>query len=398
MKRILFVDDERNILDGIRRMLHSSRNRWELAFANSGAEALQLCEKLPFDVVISDLRMPEMDGAELLERVQDLYPATARIILSGYSDRLLSARATPVAYRVLNKPCDSTELCHTIENVCALQDVFGDPALRRVVGAIGALPSMSNAYVALNQALRDPSATIASIARIVEQDVAMTAKILQVVNSGFFGFGHNATSLDHAVSYLGLDTIRTLALYSDTFRLFVPDRRIPHSFWQGMQRHSQFTAIVAASLPLTREVRETALVAALLHDIGTLVLASRMPEEFSKVLQTMSDRALTQAQAEEVVLGVTHAEIGAYLLGLWGINQTAVEAIAHHHRPTRVTHSGMDTTVAVYLANLLAHEIDSRPDDPDGECLSEIDRQELEALGLLGQYPELRSRVIAALD
>jgi CheY-like chemotaxis protein len=213
VKKILFVDDEKNVLDGIRRMLHPQRSHWEMTFVVGGDAALQVCAEVAFDVVVSDLRMPGMDGAELLGKIRDRYPGAARIVLSGYSDAALTARAVPVAHRVLAKPCDPIQLRHTIDRVCALQDVLCTPALRELVGTLGELPSLSSTYMALENVLRRPDAPIADIARIIEQDVAMTAKVLQIVNSGFFGLSRIVPSLEFAVSYLGLETIRMLVLY-----------------------------------------------------------------------------------------------------------------------------------------------------------------------------------------
>ena len=162
MKRILFVDDDNNILDGIRRMLHADRNRWDMQFAIGGEAALRACEAARFDVVISDMMMPGMDGATLLGHIRDRYPSTARLILSGYSEQRLATRAVAVAYRVLSKPCNGPELHATIERVCTLQDIFCTPEIRRIIGTIGELPSLSRTYTALDQAVHDPSASLAA--------------------------------------------------------------------------------------------------------------------------------------------------------------------------------------------------------------------------------------------
>ena len=397
MKRILFVDDEKNILDGVRRMLHAARNRWEMEFVTSGEAALLALKERAFDVVVTDLRMPGMDGAELLGHIREQFPGTARIVLSGYSEPALAARAAPVAYRVLGKPCNAKELAATIERVCTLQDLLCTPALRQIIGTITELPSWESAYAALSAALRNPATPIADVVEIIQQDVAMSAKILQLVNNGFFGLPQKAGTVAHAVNYLGLDKIRTLALYSETFRIFVPDARIPDSFGRTTQRHSQRTAIIAGALPLPKEVREATFVAGLLHDVGELVLASTMPDTFCAVLAKMNDQGCTQTEAEEELLGISHAEIGAYLLGLWGINDMVVEAVAHHHRPTRVTHTALDCSGAVYLANLLAEELDIHPNDPQGEELRTADRRELETLGVLQQYSSFRASALEAL-
>lgn len=400
MKRVLFVDDEKNVLDGIRRMLYSSRDRWELEFAASGAAALALCEERHFDVVVSDLRMPGMDGAELLGHIRRRYPATARVILSGYSEAALTARAVSVAYRVLTKPCNANELKETLDRLCTLQDVLCTPALRKVVGEVGELPTLSRTYEALSSALAAPSPDTRIISGIIEQDVAMSAKVLQLVNSGFFGLTNRVTNLTHAVNYLGMETLRTLVLYSDTFKAFPPGKGIPQQFYDRLHEHSLRTARIAAALPvkLDSRSRELAITAGLLHDIGSLVLAAAVPGDLLAVFARMAEQGISQAEAEEQIFGISHAEIGAYLLGLWGIDHVIIEAIAHHHQPERVKHNELDCTGAVFLADLLSHEITEHPEDNAGNSLSDANKSHLQALGMEFAYPEYRASASAALQ
>lgn len=396
MKRILFVDDDIKILDGIRRMLHGDRNRWDMQFADGGEAALQACEAGSFDVVISDMRMPGMDGATLLGHIRDRFPNSARIVLSGYAEMALATRAVSVAHRFLAKPCNASDLRSTIERMCTLQDLVGSPEIRKIVGTVGELPSLSSTFTRLTHAVKDPNASIAFVAEIIEGDVAMSAKVLQLVNSAFFGLSQHVTSLSNAVSFLGMETIKNLALTSEAFRVFVPDRRVPQTVCDSIQRHALSTAAIAAVLPLDRKMRDTAVVAALLHDIGGLFLASKMPEMYCSVLSRASERGCRPFEAEEELLGTSHAEIGAYLLGLWGIPNLAVEAIAHHHHPTRISHSDLDCTAAVYLADLLAHELEGRLPDSGAHELEEEDRVCLEALGLMPRLREFRE--VAALS
>ena len=397
VKRILFVDDEKNILDGIRRMLHADRSRWHMEFAVGGDAGLRACQAHGFDVVISDMRMPGMDGATFLARVRDLYPGTARLILSGFADVSLTTRAADVAYRVLSKPCTRLELGAAIERVCALQDLFCTPDIRRVIGMIGALPSPSSTYFALAEAVEDPTSSLERVSAIIEKDVAMSAKVLQLVNSGFFGLAYPVNNLLSAVACLGMDTIKYLALATQTFTIFVPDKRVPPSFCEDIQRHSYLTAAIAGSLPLPRKERASAVLAALLHDIGYLVLASKMPDQLCAVLSLMKECGCEGFAAEEELLGTSHAEIGAYLLGLWGINSVVVEAIANHHHPTRISHKGLDTSGALYVANLLAHELGLHPNDTQAGQLSDAHRYTLKSLELLDNYATFREHAAEIL-
>ncbi len=390
MKRILFVDDESKILDGIRRMLRADRERWDMQFAVGGEAALQAFEAAPFDVIVSDMRMPGMDGATLLSHIRDRFPGTARIVLSGYSEGGMATRAIPVAHRFLTKPCDGVELQVTIERVCILQDLLSSAELRHMVGSIGELPSLSGTYHALLEALKDTNASIRDVAKIIEQDMGMSAKVLQLVNSAFFGLAQTVTSLQNAAAYLGMDTLKNLALATETFRMFVPDARIPPSICESLQQHAHRTATIARKLPQPPKTLDVTVVSALLHDVGRLILASKMPDKFCAVLARAQERGCEEFEAEEELLGISHAELGAYLLGLWGFPPLAVEAIAHHHRPTRIPHSGFDSSVALYVADVLEHEIEVHPEDATGTQLSEPVRTCLEKLGILGRLAEFR--------
>jgi HD-like signal output (HDOD) protein/CheY-like chemotaxis protein len=391
MKRILFVDDERNVLDGIRRMMHGDRGHWEMKYAVGGEEALRAFDGGDgFDVIVSDMLMPGVNGVELLQTVRERYPNTARLILSGYAENALAAKAATVAHQLVSKPCVASDLRAVIERVCTLQDVLRTPELRAVVSKIDKLPSLSETYIALTRVLENPSVCIRKVARIIESDIAMSAKILQLVNGAFFGPAQKVTQIEPAIEYLGLDTIRNLALTSEVFTVFKPDRRFPSALFTEMQAHSRWSAAIVNTFDLQRNDRDVAAVSSLLHDIGHLILAAKMPDCFSQIQERVAREHCRTFEAEEQLLGVSHAEIGAYLLGLWGIDDHVVEAIAHHHHPTRFVHAKLDPTVAVYLADLLTHEIEEHPGDPNGQQLIEAERAELRTLGVMDRYASLR--------
>ncbi len=390
MKRILFVDDEPNILEGIRRMLYADRDRWEMEFATGGAAALQACEHQRFDVVVSDMRMPKMDGAAFLTELRDRHPGIARIVLSGHCESEAATRIAPIAHRFLAKPCSSADLLAAIEGVCALQDTLSGPRIREVIGSIGQLPPLSATYASLTKALTNPETPISKVAAIIERDMALTAKVLQLVNSAFFGLAQEVTSLSSAVSRLGMDTIKNLVLVAETFKAFLPDKRIPPSTHESLQRHAHCVASIAGKLPVDRKIRDVTILAGLLHDIGRLIFASNLPDQFCKILALSRQRDCEIYEAEEELLGTSHAEVGAYLLGLWGIPHLAVEAIAHHHRPTRIAHSGFDPCTALYVADLLAGE-SSGNSDSKVRPLRDADRECLESLGIMGRMEEFRA-------
>ena len=218
MKRILFVDDESRVLDGLKRSLRSKRDVWEIAFAASGTAAIEELQRGQFDVVVSDMRMPNMDGAEFLHRVAAIQPQAARIVLSGQMEEDAATRAATVAHRFLNKPCEPAALEAAIARTLDLRDLLGSEELRLCVGGMVTLPSLPTACVALNRVLGDKNRSIADVSAIVEADVGMAAKVLQLVNSAFFGASRRVSDVQQAVSYLGMNTIRNLVMVQSLFR------------------------------------------------------------------------------------------------------------------------------------------------------------------------------------
>ncbi|THB78968.1 MAG: response regulator, partial [Desulfobulbaceae bacterium] len=186
-KAIMFVDDEPNILSGIKRMLRSMRKEYSFYFAESGKEALGMMEDDPVDVVVSDMRMPGMDGAEFLTEVQSKFPLAIRIMLTGQADEESILRTVNVVHQFLAKPCEPDNLKDVLARAGVLHDIMANSDLKELVSSIGSLPSLPSVYSQLQEALKDPEVTADQVAEIIEKDIAMTAKLLQLVNSSFFG-------------------------------------------------------------------------------------------------------------------------------------------------------------------------------------------------------------------
>lgn len=391
MKRILFVDDEPRVLEGLQRLLRPQRHQWEMAFATSGTAALDLLAERPFDVIVSDMRMPGMDGATLLRHVQARYPQMVRIILSGYSELESSLRSLPVAHQFLSKPCEPQLLREVIERACALQELLGDATLRAAVAQLGELPVQPQTYSALIRALEDPDVAMEDVARIVEQDIAMSAKCLQLVNSAFFGLPRRVSTIPQAVRLLGLNMLKALVFTVEVFRTFElpPDAVV--AGLEELQAHSLIAARLAARLVPDPGRGDDAFMAALLHDVGKLILATRSADGtfptagWSAAVTYAAEAGVPLVEAEQARLGVTHAEVGAYLLGLWGLPQTILEAVAFHHRPGRVSQRTFDVLGAVHVADYLACEaLGLAP----GSCSSGVDERYLEALGVRDRWPQ----------
>jgi putative nucleotidyltransferase with HDIG domain len=362
MRRVLFVDDEPRVLDGLQRMLRSQRSRWEMVFAPGGEAALRELERASFDVVVTDMRMPGVDGSALLHAVAARSPDTVRIVLSGQTEFEVALRVLPIAHQFLMKPCEARSLEQAIEQSCRLRDLLRSDAMRKVVGGIAVIPVVPAVYAKLVEAVDDASSSLATIAKIVEQDGALASKVLQSVNSSFFGVGRRINSIAQAVSLLGVRLLRSLVLSQEILR---PLATAPNGLGfdpDAEHDHALQVARIARRLAVTPAGAEEAAIAGLLHDVGKLLLYAYLPEQARAAIDLAAAKAIPRHDAEREILGVSHAEVGAYLLGLWGLPHTVVEAVAYHHSGEQIKHQPLGPATAVYLANL-AVNTGNAPDD-----------------------------------
>ncbi|MGC4068939.1 MAG: response regulator [Polyangiaceae bacterium] len=371
-RRILFVDDDQAILDGLRNRLRRKRDLWDMHFALGGQEALGMLANIPFDVIVTDMRMPGMDGATLLKEVQVRYPDVVRIVLSGHAEFEAALRAVPVAHQFLAKPCDPGILENVVERACQLQKLVSDAAVRAIVGRVSGLPAMPHVYSTLRRMLLDEHCTMSDIAGVIKQDTGISAKLLQLVNSAFFRLSRPLCRIEEVVGYLGLDAINRLVLAGELFdgRGEPPEVR---ALLHDLQRHSVVTATIASQLMTDKHQQEDAFIAALLHDVGHMLLAVHLPEQHRTAVRLAETHHQTLHDAEVALFGVSHAEVGGYLLGIWGLPYFIVEAVANHHEPSRVGEANFGVLGAVHVSNVLAHVLlDDANRQPDWRFLERV--------------------------
>jgi HD-like signal output (HDOD) protein len=354
LTRILFVDDEPRVLDGLRRTLRPHRERWDMSFATGGRAALDELSRNAFDVLVTDMRMPDVDGLALLTAARDQWPGMVRIVLSGYMDMEAAIRSTSVAHQFLAKPCDPAELEDVIARTRRLTGLLADETLRTAVGEIGHLAASPAVYTRLERVIADPSAGTAEVATVIEHDVSLTAKMLQLVNSSFFGLPRRVNTVEHAVAFLGSNVIRALVLSHELAVLADARPLAPGFSIADHQLHSLRVAGLARRIVGRGPMADDAFLAGVLHDVGELVLAAQRPEWFRAHRARSAERGILPHDAEVELYGVSHAEVGAYLVGLWGLPFGIVEAIAHHHVPGRAgERPALDVLAAVHIAECL---------------------------------------------
>jgi HD-like signal output (HDOD) protein len=393
--RILFVDDEPKILRSLERVMRSRSRDWSFCFAEGGAAALDALSSGPFDVLVTDMRMPGVDGLALLQHVRERYPQMMRVVLSGYTEREETLRAASLAHQFLRKPCDPESLEGAIRRLIELQRLLTHPEVRATLSKLDGLPSLPSLCQELEDRIASPKVEPREIVSLIERDIGMQAKLLQVVNSPLFGVSRRVTSLLEAVHLLGLSAMRELVLVAKAFKSFTPPSPPPDFSLEEFHRHSLLVGSVASALLPDPRLASEAFAAGTLHDVGQLVLAHHLPERLSEDLRQAKRSGRSLYEVEISRDAATHAALGGALFSLWGLPYPLVEAVARHHDASVVRHSEFGILDAVYIARMLVDEVEA------GIKLIERDTPYLDRLGATERVPRwrelARSRGEAAL-
>jgi len=385
-RKILFVDDDQYVLNGLERMLWSMRGQWDMRFARSGQEALNLVEEGPVEVIVSDIHMPGMDGDRLLTLMAEKHPRTVRIILSGRSGPETAVQTALPAHQYLSKPCSPERLKSAIDRALKIRDLVEDDSVQAMVARIGSLPALPELYRQVTGELSATHPSLKRIGKIISQDQGMCTKLLNLVNSPFFGFSRHVSSPEHAVTLLGVNILRALLLSLHVFSLHDLSR-IPgfsvNNFWEHSLTTGKLAEKVGRMEGLSAQEADDCYMGGLLHDVGKLLLAGQLPVQYRTVLEKVRRDNLSLHGVELEILGTTHAEIGAHLTGLWGLADPVVEAVAFHHAPS-VPFKGFRALTAVHVANILERKyFIVNP----GYTTPDFDIQYLEDLSLAHRLP-----------
>lgn len=376
MRRVLVVDDEQRLLDGLAVSLRRYRARWALTFACGGKVALEiLAAEPPFEVVVTDCRMPGVDGEAVLREVQKRHPDTVRLMLSGESEEDQVLRVANVVHQFLAKPCDSSVLFDTVERTCVLRDLVAAPEVRALITQAGRLPALPDTYARLSEVLARPNASVADVARLIERDPALSAKLLQLVNSAFFGLPQRVSRILPAASFLGLETIRAVTLSLEVLGAFAneapPELVSRLSSTDGLR-----AAAIARSLAPRGPVADVAFTACMLRDVGQLLLATRLAPTWLPVYREAGTHGKALVELERARLKCDHGQLGAYLLSLWGLPPELVYSVATHHGPVSSLDGPLTAPQCVYLASAVV----------DGDAAVE----DIEAAGLTDPFERAR--------
>lgn len=391
-RKILFVDGEPNVLQGLKRMLRSMRNEWEMSFADTGKGALDILCMDTFDVVVTDIFVPDMDGIALLKKIAAMYPQIVRIAFSGTPKENMILKTINLTHQFLSKPCNPDELKSVVTRVCALKELLLEENLVRIISKMESLPNIPSLYIKIVAELQSEDASIQTIGEIISKDLGMTIKILQLVNSAYFGVIRRISSIAHAVSYLGMDTIKGIVLLGKIFSQY-KNKNIPDKFLEQTFNHSMRIGVVTKAISeqegLNKEMVNDAYFAGLLHDVGKLVLVDNFPEKYKQILKLSKENNTPTIVLEKDAFGTTHAEVGSYLMGLWGFDDSIVEAVAFHHSPEMCPERKFIPMTSVYISNALENELLSKNSGEESSTFNENLIAELKLTDHIPQWKKI---------
>ena len=382
MAFLLFVDDDTEILNSIRRLLYPMRKTWICQYASSGEDALELVKKTHFDVIVSDIRMPNMDGVMFFTLVSDLSPGTIRIALSGQSNYGASLGASSIIHHFLTKPVDNKTFINSIQYALELKSLLTDKSVKAAISKLKSLPSKPDNYNKIMRELAKPEPSINQVAGYIEEDIGTSAKMMHLVNSAFFGLPRHIETPVHAVVLLGLDTVSSLFLSINLFSQF-DSRLLEKLNLEQTYDHSLRVGTLSAKLMNYLEpdtfTKDKAFIAGYMHDLGKLVFATNYPEVYRTIILHSKRGQNTLCELERQNIKADHAQAGAYLLGLWKFSEDVIQAIVLHHQDPEMLRFSSNLARVLAFANVWDH---IKKESPEKAADEDYLKSRLEMYGL----------------
>jgi putative nucleotidyltransferase with HDIG domain len=393
MKRLALclLKDRQALLD-----LDVPRIDWEFRFAKDRQSAFEALPLAPYEAVVTDDPWREGTQNDVFAELAVRCPGVLRVRLFTPSSKSTGTVSECYADQCVPKPCAVEALVSSIERGNLLRTWLSEPAMSSLLPRIRKVPSVPSLYFRLVHILETGSADLEDVAKIMGEDFAMTAKLLQMVNSPFFGLGRTITNPAEAVAHLGLAQTKALVLFAQVFSSYSEEKTSKFSLDQ-LWKHSLATANLARAITESETNNppqaDLAFTAGLLHDVGKLFHAVNCPEEYETLLTQTECNQMAYADVERCLIGTTHAELGACVLGTWGLPTEILEVIAFHHAPARHFRNCFSALTAVHVANAFDHELNPAA----AQSAAVIDYAYLGRIAWLDRFALWRERRVAAV-
>ncbi len=334
--RVLFLDDEAAILASLRSLFR--RERYELEFFTEPEEALSRLRSSPVDMIVSDMRMPAMSGADFLAQATTIQPYAIRIMLSGYEDKgvVISAIGKGLAKDYVMKPWDDTSFRQMVADNLQMHRALHDTELRRILGQIDSLTAPARSVETITRVLGGADVNIKDIVVAVEQSPPLVARLLRVANSVHYSTRHPIGTVKDAVLFVGTEFVASLLLAMETFDALQEDcspegRKCMDRLWDEALRRATIAKAIAARWDGSQQ-QHVAYVASLFQDIGLVLRAQLDPHLLAAFFHAVDGEDVPLLQADARVFTITHDEVGSSLLRFWNFPEEIVRAVECHHR------------------------------------------------------------------
>ena len=396
--RILVVDSK-NTSETVKSLLaQNAGHDWEVDVVTNQKQALQALDTKPYNLLISEIVMPEMDGLDFFKTAKEKHPTIIRIMETANENREFLVKASELAHIVIPSNCEKDSFNEIIKNTMSLQEIIANKDILKKLTSIKSLPSPPEVYNKLVSTLQNEDCSTHQVAEIIKNDIAITAKLLQMINSAFFGMKTHVESPMHAVNLLGIDTVKSIVLTSGIFHTI---REKEFAGFSVDEMYRQSMAVGAATRHLanvfgfrTKDI-EDALMAGLLHDIGKLLMITNFKKELADAKKIAQTDNILIGDAIRQIIGISDAELGAHLLSLWNLPLSILEAVAYHNQPSKSAYKEVNTLTAVHLAYGIT--TDKFKNVRNNEQ-SFLDIAYIERLGLQNNLPQFKNFCLAASE
>lgn len=368
--RVLFLEEQPAALAGLQAEFASLKHYWEMDFADTAPAALDRIKAGPaYDAVVVDIALTSEDPVRIFSAITSANPRTVRFALTDRADDDRIARSAPLAHQFVFTPCESNTLRVQVTRALSLREKLRACPIRHKLHAVNALPPLPRLYSDVMRELHSADPSVSRVGEIIAKDVSMSAKMLQVVNSAGVGLRNRVTNIGQAASLLGLQRLSAMVLAVEVFNLVggksMPQGFSPDTLWDHSMKVAEYAKKIAQAQSNDVRSAEAAFTSGLLHDIGLILVAIHMPDQLTEALSIAKKKKTCLLEAELDTLGATHAEVGGYLLELWGLPDAIVEAITFHDFPSHLPEQDYTTNTAqlefppltaVHVANYFCEE------------------------------------------